>query len=98
MREAETTVLVTSTGKGLQAARMALAARLWAAGVAAEFGYKAAPNLGDSLRSADAAGLPFVCVLGPKEVEVGRVKVRDMGAGTEVEVGLEEAAAHIDTK
>ena len=95
VREAETAALVTSAGKGMQPARMALAARLWAAGVPAEFGYKAAPNLGESLRSADAAGLPFVCVLGADEVGRGVVRVRDMGAGTEVEVPLEECAGHI---
>jgi histidyl-tRNA synthetase len=79
----------------MQPARMALAASLWAAGVPAEFGYKANPNLGDSLRAADAAGVPFVCVLGPAEVEKGVVRVRDMVAGTEEEVGLDEAPGRI---
>lgn len=40
VRDAETVVLVASVGKGLQEERMALAADLWAAGVACEFGYK----------------------------------------------------------
>ena len=40
VRDAETAVLVASVGKGLQEERMALAADLWAAGVACEFGYK----------------------------------------------------------
>lgn len=40
VRDAETAVLVASVGKGLQEERMGLAADLWAAGVACEFGYK----------------------------------------------------------
>lgn len=83
IRESETSVLVCSVGKGLQAERMRVAAELWAAGVAAEFGYKPDPNLKDQLRAADELGVPFVCLLGKEEVEGGTVKLKNMRAGTE---------------
>ena len=83
IRESETSVLVCSVGKGLQAERMRVAAELWAAGVAAEFGYKPDPNLKDQLRAADEGGVPFVCLLGKEEVEAGTVKLKNMRAGTE---------------
>ena len=83
IRESETSVLVCSVGKGLQPERMRVAAELWAAGVAAEFGYKPDPNLKDQLRAADEGGVPFVCLLGKEEVESGTVKLKNMRAGTE---------------
>ena len=62
-------VLVASPGKGMQAERIRLASELWAADVAAEFGYKANPNFKDSLQQADDAGTPFVLVLGESELK-----------------------------
>ena len=61
--------LVASPGKGMQAERIRLASELWAADVAAEFGYKANPNFKDSLQQADDAGTPFVLVLGESELK-----------------------------
>lgn len=40
VRATETQVLVASIGSGLQGKRMEVAARLWAAGIKAEFGFK----------------------------------------------------------
>ena len=50
VRDSETAVLVASVGKGLQEERMGLAADLWAAGVAAEFGYKVRKEEGGGKR------------------------------------------------
>ena len=69
VRENETQVLVVSIGKGLQKQRMELASKLWAAGIAAEFGYKPAPNLKDQLHYADDTGVPFVVLFGNDELE-----------------------------
>lgn len=60
-------VLVTSPGKGMQLDRIQLAAELWDADIAAEFGYKANPNFKDSLQYADDEGIPFLVILGESE-------------------------------
>ena len=52
----------------MQLERMRLAGDLWAADIATEFGYKANPNIKDSLQYADDAGIPFVLVLGESEL------------------------------
>jgi histidyl-tRNA synthetase len=50
IRETETEVLVASIGNGMQPRRMQLCAALWAAGLKAEFGYKANPKMADQVR------------------------------------------------
>ena len=55
IRETETEVLVASIGGGMQSRRMQVAADLWAAGLKAEFGYKAAPKMPDQVGGAAAA-------------------------------------------
>lgn len=49
IRETETEVLVASIGNGRQPRRMQLCATLWAAGLKAEFGYKANPKMADQV-------------------------------------------------
>lgn len=60
IRAADTEVLVASIGNGLQGRRMGLASQLWAAGIKAEFGYKANPKMGDQLGAALEQGIPFM--------------------------------------
>ena len=101
IRETETQLLVASIGNGLQRKRMALASKLWAAGVKAEFGFKPNPKMGDQLGYALKAGIPFVVLFGEDEMNRGVVKLKDLDAGTEEEVkevdlptvALEKAAA-----
>lgn len=50
IRETETEVLVASIGGGMQPRRMRICADLWAAGIKAEFGYKANPKMPDQVR------------------------------------------------
>jgi histidyl-tRNA synthetase len=64
---------VASPGKGMQLDRIQLASKLWAADIAAEFGYKANPNFKDSLQYADDEGIPFVVILGESEKQEVRV-------------------------
>lgn len=68
-------VLVTSIGKGMQPKRMQMCAALWAQGVKAEFGYKAAPTIKDALGYADDNGIPFVVLFGESELASASVKV-----------------------
>lgn len=64
---------MASPGKGMQLDRIQLASELWAADIAAEFGYKANPNFKDSLQYADDEGIPFVVILGESEKQEVRV-------------------------
>lgn len=90
IRETETQVLVASIGSGLQRKRMAIAAKLWAAGVKAEFGFKPNPKMGDQLGYALKSGIPFMILFGEDELSKGTVKLKDMDAGTEEEVREED--------
>lgn len=47
------------------------------------------------MRAANVAGARFVMILGPDEAARGRVKLKSMADGTEVEVSPDEAAARI---
>lgn len=69
---------MASPGKGMQLDRIALASELWAADIAAEFGYKANPNFKDSLQYADDEGIPFVAVLGESEKQEVRRGISKM--------------------
>ncbi len=59
----------------MQAKRMEMCAALWAQGVKAEFGYKAAPTIKDALGYADDNGIPFVVLFGESELASASVKV-----------------------
>eukprot|EP00884_Botryococcus_braunii_P005094 jgi/Botrbrau1/14586/Bobra.0312s0009.1 len=98
IRENDIQVLVTSVGKGLQGKRMEVCARLWAAGIPAEFGYKANPNLKDQLGYADENGIPFVVLFGDTELEQGVFKLKSMRAGTEEDVPQEKLVEVLQDK
>lgn len=76
IRETQTQVLVASIGNGMQAQRMRVCSQLWAAGVKAEFGYKANPKMGDQLGHALKGGIPLMVLFGQDEVDSGALKVR----------------------
>ena len=59
----------------MQPKRMEMCAALWAQGVKAEFGYKAAPTIKDALGYADDNGIPFVVLFGESELASASVKV-----------------------
>ena len=59
----------------MQPKRMEICAALWAEGVKAEFGYKAAPTIKDALGYADDNGIPFVVLFGESELASASVKV-----------------------
>jgi threonyl-tRNA synthetase len=74
----------------LQTKRMELAARLWGAGIKAEFGYKPNPKMGDQLGYALEQGVPLMVLFGEDELARGVVKVKDMAAKTEDAVALDD--------
>eukprot|EP00882_Tetradesmus_deserticola_P020206 GHRQ01021783.1.p2 GENE.GHRQ01021783.1~~GHRQ01021783.1.p2 ORF type:complete len:143 (+),score=88.13 GHRQ01021783.1:426-854(+) len=90
IRATETQVLVASIGNGMQVKRMEVAAKLWAAGIKAEFGFKPNPKMGDQLGYALEQGIPFMVLFGETELQQGQVKVKDMAAKTEEAVALDE--------
>jgi hypothetical protein len=72
-----------------QLKRMEIASRLRAAGVPAEFGFKANPKMGDQLGAALEGGIPLMVLFGEDELASGVVKVKDMAAKTEDVVSLD---------
>lgn len=88
IRENETAVLVASIGNGMQMKRMGIANTLWSAGIAAEFGFKPNPKMGDQLNYALEKGVPYMVLFGESELEAGVVKLKDMKARTEEDVPL----------
>lgn len=92
IRETETDVLVASIGNGLQGKRMAVASKLWAAGVKAEFGFKPNPKMGDQLGYALKSGIPFMVLFGEDELANGIVKLKNLDVESEEEVAEAEVA------
>ncbi|MEW5305089.1 MAG: hypothetical protein WDW36_007652 [Sanguina aurantia] len=83
LRASETEVLVASIGNGLQPKRMELCAQLWAAGIKAEFGFKANPKMGDSLACVLESGIPFMVLFGQEELTQGVVKIKTLASKEE---------------
>jgi histidyl-tRNA synthetase len=94
-RATQTEVLVASIGNGLMPRRMALAAELWQQGVAAEFGYKPNPKMGDQISAALDQGIPYMALFGENEISSGTVKLKDMARKTEDVVKVEELASEV---
>ncbi|KAL3419014.1 histidyl-tRNA synthetase [Phlyctema vagabunda] len=64
---------------GLLKERMSICAKLWEAGIKAEFLYKVKPKLPNQFKAAETNGVPFAVVLGEEEVAQGTVKIKEMG-------------------
>ncbi|MEM7826155.1 MAG: histidine--tRNA ligase [Candidatus Aenigmatarchaeota archaeon] len=54
-------------------------------------------NLKKQLEYADSVGIPFVVIVGKKEVEKGKLKLRDMVKKVEMEMGIEEIIKTVGT-
>jgi len=54
---------------------MQVAQELWAAGLKAEFSYKAKPKLPQQFKQAESAGVPLAVILGEDELKNGKVKI-----------------------
>lgn len=93
MDAATVEVFVASIGAGLVSQRMAVARRLWQAGISAEYSHQDNPKFKKQLDESLERGIPFMVVFGEDEVSRGVVKVKDMVRKTEEEVPLEDAAA-----
>ncbi|RGP81581.1 histidyl-trna synthetase [Fusarium longipes] len=72
-------VMAFGKGKGFLKERMSVCAKLWEAGIKAEFLYKVNPKLNAQFKAADANGVPFAIFLGEDEVAEGKVKIKELG-------------------
>ncbi|KAL7911229.1 hypothetical protein GGI35DRAFT_468841 [Trichoderma velutinum] len=66
-------------GKGLVKERLEICAKLWQAGIKAEFLYKAKPKMQAQFKAAEANGVPFAIFIGEDELAQGKVKIKEMG-------------------
>ncbi|KAF5662390.1 histidyl-trna synthetase [Fusarium heterosporum] len=79
VRNNDVDVYVMAFGKGFLKERMSVCAKLWEAGIKAEFLYKVKPKLPAQFKAAEANGVPFAIFLGEDEVASGKVKIKEMG-------------------
>ncbi|KAH7188884.1 uncharacterized protein B0J16DRAFT_266377 [Fusarium flagelliforme] len=79
VRSNDVDVYVMGFGKGFLKERMSVCAKLWEAGIKAEFLYKVKPKLQQQFKAAEANGVPFAIFLGDDEVASGKVKIKEMG-------------------
>ncbi|BGP14605.1 Cytoplasmic and mitochondrial histidine tRNA synthetase [Rhodosporidiobolus nylandii] len=94
-RSKATEVYVMSLGDGLLEERMKVAKELWAAGIKAEFMYKAKPKLPKQFEIIDKERIPYAVQVSPSELEKGTIRVKpqvgkEQGAGNDIEMKREE--------
>ncbi|KAK3310164.1 uncharacterized protein B0T15DRAFT_488853 [Chaetomium strumarium] len=80
--EVDVFVMAFGGGKdfsGLLKERSQVCARLWDAGIKAEFLYKVKPKLQNQFKAAEANGVPFALILGEDELAQGKAKLKEMG-------------------
>ncbi|KAG7293127.1 hypothetical protein NEMBOFW57_003173 [Staphylotrichum longicolle] len=80
--EVDVYVMAFGGGKdftGLLKERSQICARLWDAGIKAEFLYKVKPKLQNQFKAAEAGGVPFALILGEDELAQGKAKFKEMG-------------------
>ena len=89
-------VLMTVFSQDLLGKSLHLASLLRRAGVKTEV-FLEAKKLTDQLRYAQEKGVPFVAILGPKEVEAELVTIKSLRDGTQRDVAWSKAAEMIQT-
>ncbi|KAL8286921.1 hypothetical protein RQP46_003927 [Phenoliferia psychrophenolica] len=78
-----TEVFVMSVGDGLLEERMQVCKELWAAGIKAEFAYKAKPKLPAQWDAVAKDRIPFAVIIGTSELAQGTVNVKQQQVGAE---------------
>ncbi|GAA5855543.1 hypothetical protein JCM8547_007882 [Rhodosporidiobolus lusitaniae] len=94
-RAKATEVYVMSLGEGLLEERMKVCKELWAAGIKAEFMYKAKPKLPKQFEQIDKERIPYAVQVSPGELAKGTIRVKpqvgkEQGSGNDVEIKREE--------
>ena len=88
------TVYIAPLSEAAQPTATGLAGRLRAAGIAVLSGYRGASPR-SHLRRANTAGVRYAAILGDRELESGRVALRDMLSGLQEDVALNDLIAEI---
>jgi len=83
-------VFVAAVNEKVRGACIDVTMQLRSRGVPAIFDLKGR-TLKKQLEYVDSTGIPYVLIIGPREFERGRVRLRDMAERREDELGLEEA-------
>lgn len=86
--------VVARMDPGLDAETLALGAELREAGVNTQVVYDGG-KLGKQMKAADKAGVRFVAILGPDELERGAVQLKDLASGEQRDVPRGEIGATI---
>ncbi|GAA5899717.1 hypothetical protein JCM5296_004204 [Sporobolomyces johnsonii] len=94
-RAKATEVFVMSLGDGLLEERMKVCKELWAAGIKAEFMYKAKPKLPKQFEVIDKERIPYAVQVSPGELAKGTIRVKpqvgkEQGSGNDIEMKREE--------
>lgn len=95
VRDNATQVVVATVGKGMLVERMKVAAELWAAGIAAEFGYAETVKVNKAVAGADRAGVPLVVIVGEEEVARGVVQMKVLTRRQQQEVARDGMVAAV---
>ncbi|CCE79543.1 Piso0_001615 [Millerozyma farinosa CBS 7064] len=92
MSSSHTQVYVMAFGggqdwNGFLKERMAIANKLWAAEINAEYLYKAKPNIRKQFDAAEKSGAKFAVILGKEEFPKGDVRIKALGQGEDSDEG-----------
>lgn len=82
-------VFVASANDAVRKEAIGMAQRLRAEGISAEFDLKGR-SLRGQLEYAAGSGIPYALIIGPRELEKGVVRLRDLGARSEEELRTED--------
>ena len=89
-----TQILFVNFGEKEAEACLDYTARLRASGIRAEL-YPEAGKLKKQMGYADAKKIPFVALVGEDEISSGKITVKDMSAGTQEQLSIEEIVARL---
>lgn len=87
-------VIFLNLGAGESAASLKAAKMLRGAGIAAEV-YPDSVKMKKQMAYADAMRIPFVAIIGETELEAGTVTLKDMEAGTQESVAIDDLVARL---
>uniref|UniRef100_A0A914EP07 histidine--tRNA ligase n=1 Tax=Acrobeloides nanus TaxID=290746 RepID=A0A914EP07_9BILA len=97
-RTNETEVYVASAQKGLLKERMKLCRILWDAGIKSEFAYKANPKMLNQLQYCEDRVIPWVVIVGERELKEGVVKLRNVVSREETDIPYDEIVNELQNR
>lgn len=94
--KSKTKVFVAAVNDEVRDDALELAQKLRQSGISADMDLKNR-NLTRQLEYADSLGIPFVAIVGKKELEKNVIKIRDMGMKTERELTIDEIISLVES-